>query len=673
MDSYRKSHKQRTRYGEDRENSGSGRNRQGNNDRETTVAPPTELPPEIKNSIDQIRPFFMERMNKKCHFCNSGLTESFSARAWLDRWAQGAYDNPQNSCFLCAATCHNCEQLTCLGCGKEPIQPDTRHEVNGYHLGWCCRDGRLFGMWLMLVWYDALELQMQTSSTSSAVDSAALTGRRGGKSSKLKTQDSRGIGYADKSVHTGNPFVPLFYDGPGAPPIALRHAIKFEVADTRTDRSVAAILGCLNEMIPGPSNKNLPLELSAMFRLSLLLDKVADLLRNDSLDDCTKRSNIYHAAIELVCKLSAHPELIGLVQGPRYHKQQTPGLEAISSTSSRSNKNAIVLGEKIPSLGERFKLLAKQSEIVLSAARSPYLSTRDARPLLDLCEDISAVYRKIATEGGQNHGNDGLTRKVDKWEVFHQEHGVLRDENVVSQDHAYYNEAMRMTYSRKGRMKRLVTEVANMVTSLPAGIFVKVGDSRPDVMRCLIMGPPDSPYGYALFDFDLFCPAEYPLQPPLVKCRSSRGRIINPNLHPDGKVCLSLLGTWHDGDAAAQWQPGKSTVLSVLISIQAMIFNEDPWRNEPAFTSAVGSRADQQAKKYVAKIQPHVIIAGMLDWLFKPIKRNGIWKEEVHAHFTMNRGKIVSTVKEWARSNPSLVDKGYLPTLMEGLENINRE
>jgi baculoviral IAP repeat-containing protein 6 len=45
-----------------------------------------------------------------------------------------------------------------------------------------------------------------------------------------------------------------------------------------------------------------------------------------------------------------------------------------------------------------------------------------------------------------------------------------------------------------------VTEVANMATSLPVGIFVKVSGTRPDIMKCLIMGPPDSPYGYGLFE-----------------------------------------------------------------------------------------------------------------------------------------------------------------------------
>jgi hypothetical protein len=42
---------------------------------------------------------------------------------------------------------------------------------------------------------------------------------------------------------------------------------------------------------------------------------------------------------------------------------------------------------------------------------------------------------------------------------------------------------------------------------------------------------------------------------------------FNPNLYQEGKVCLSLLGTWQGGRGES-WSPEYSTVLQVLISIQ---------------------------------------------------------------------------------------------------------
>ena len=42
--------------------------------------------------------------------------------------------------------------------------------------------------------------------------------------------------------------------------------------------------------------------------------------------------------------------------------------------------------------------------------------------------------------------------------------------------------------------------------------------------------------------------------------------------YADGKVCLSLLGTWHGGSDSEKWQPGKSSLFQVLLSLQGMIF-----------------------------------------------------------------------------------------------------
>ncbi|CAJ1455889.1 unnamed protein product [Effrenium voratum] len=52
---------------------------------------------------------------------------------------------------------------------------------------------------------------------------------------------------------------------------------------------------------------------------------------------------------------------------------------------------------------------------------------------------------------------------------------------------------------------------------------------------------------------------------------------LNPNLYRDGKVCLSLLGTW----AGPGWDPEKSTLLQVLVSLQGLVLVEDPYFNEP--------------------------------------------------------------------------------------------
>ena len=41
---------------------------------------------------------------------------------------------------------------------------------------------------------------------------------------------------------------------------------------------------------------------------------------------------------------------------------------------------------------------------------------------------------------------------------------------------------------------------------------------------------------------------------------------FNPNLYRDGKVCLSLLGTFHGGDATEKWNPKTSSMYQVCVA-----------------------------------------------------------------------------------------------------------
>lgn len=62
----------------------------------------------------------------------------------------------------------------------------------------------------------------------------------------------------------------------------------------------------------------------------------------------------------------------------------------------------------------------------------------------------------------------------------------------------------------------------------------------------------------------------------------SGGLRINPNLYDSGRVCLSLLNTW-SGEGCEKWIPYKSSMLQVLVSIQALVLNAKPFFNEPAY------------------------------------------------------------------------------------------
>ncbi|KAL7583279.1 hypothetical protein Lser_V15G45329 [Lactuca serriola] len=150
---------------------------------------------------------------------------------------------------------------------------------------------------------------------------------------------------------------------------------------------------------------------------------------------------------------------------------------------------------------------------------------------------------------------------------------------------------------QKNWAKRIQKEWRMLKKALPDTIFVRVYESRMDLLRAVIIGAEGTPYHDGLFFFDVFFPYKYPDVPPKVHYHSS-GLIINPNLRYDGKVCLSLLNTW-SGGKNEKWTPGVSTMLQVLVSIQGLILNEKPYFNDPIFARPSGSRTGEyRSMKY---------------------------------------------------------------------------
>lgn len=127
--------------------------------------------------------------------------------------------------------------------------------------------------------------------------------------------------------------------------------------------------------------------------------------------------------------------------------------------------------------------------------------------------------------------------------------------------------------------KRLQKEFGILQSSLPPGIFVRVWESRVDLARVLIFGPQGTPYEHAPFIFDLHFQASFPNAPPTVHFHSwtNRQGQINPNLYEDGKICLSILGTWPTANPEESWSPTRSTVLQILVSIMGLVLVKAPF------------------------------------------------------------------------------------------------
>jgi ubiquitin-conjugating enzyme E2 O len=134
-------------------------------------------------------------------------------------------------------------------------------------------------------------------------------------------------------------------------------------------------------------------------------------------------------------------------------------------------------------------------------------------------------------------------------------------------------------------MRRIGKEHKILSTSLPPNIFVRTWESRLDLLRVMMIGPNETPYEYAPFVIDFHLPSTYPQTPPDAFFHSwtNGNGPVNPNLYEDGKICLSLLGTWHTDERNESWSPAKSTLLQVLVSIMGLVLVKEPYYNEAGY------------------------------------------------------------------------------------------
>lgn len=187
---------------------------------------------------------------------------------------------------------------------------------------------------------------------------------------------------------------------------------------------------------------------------------------------------------------------------------------------------------------------------------------------------------------GEQHKNLGETLK--KFRLF-KKFDTVEDHS----DHFYSKKASSGKLASKNWAKKIQDEWKILENDLPDTIFVRVYESRMDLLRAVIMGADGTPYHNGLFFFDVYFPSNYPSVPPHVHYHSF-GLRINPNLYNCGKVCLSLLNTW-SGQGKEKWIPRVSTMLQVLVSIQGLILNAKPYFNEPGYASSGGTARGQES------------------------------------------------------------------------------
>ncbi|XP_029287472.1 ubiquitin-conjugating enzyme E2O [Cottoperca gobio] len=189
-------------------------------------------------------------------------------------------------------------------------------------------------------------------------------------------------------------------------------------------------------------------------------------------------------------------------------------------------------------------------------------------------------------------------------------------------------------------------EMALLATSLPDGIMVKTFEDRMDLFSALIKGPTRTPYEDGLFLFDIQLPNIYPSVPPLFRYLSQCSGRLNPNLYDNGKVCVSLLGTWI-GKGTERWT-SKSSLLQVLISIQGLILVNEPYYNEAGFDSDRGLQEGYENSRCYNEMALIKMVQTTTQLLQNPVE---VFKQEIQEHFVSNGWRLVHRLDAWLELN----------------------
>lgn len=165
----------------------------------------------------------------------------------------------------------------------------------------------------------------------------------------------------------------------------------------------------------------------------------------------------------------------------------------------------------------------------------------------------------------------------------------------------------------QSRVIRIAKEIRDISKHKDPSIFVFYRAEDITTLRAIIIGPPDTPYQFGAFEFLIQFPDDYPSSPPVVTAlTTNRGQTrFNPNVYSCGKVCLSILNTWHAGKNE-RWSPVQG-IDSVLHSIQSLL-SPNPYLNEPSFED---DDEEEAHRDYADKIKHETIRIAVLQPLEK--------------------------------------------------------
>ena len=254
---------------------------------------------------------------------------------------------------------------------------------------------------------------------------------------------------------------------------------KYDGNDGKDDEPITDVLKILLPLLPSSTTKPAP-QLFAMLRLSLLIDRLAALIANDSITDITQRKNLYHAVYAFLVAIAKHPALVDIILEQRPSKKGSPGLQALGQEANRK-----LLKVDASSAGCVLSLAACVHKVVPHAKAFANLSKQfaaeedvksgDNKAAINLCIELLSFYGVIKKMAPAAMDLLAPASK-DEWKSYAEKNRVTFTDDVLEGRHmaleaclprGRFRDGFSMpTDSASGRMKRLWKELADLSTSL---------------------------------------------------------------------------------------------------------------------------------------------------------------------------------------------------------------
>ena len=191
-------------------------------------------------------------------------------------------------------------------------------------------------------------------------------------------------------------------------------------------------------------------------------------------------------------------------------------------------------------------------------------------------------------------------------------------------------------------IKRILVDYIDLNNDSLEDIHIYYDDNNIKVLYVLIIGPKDTPYEGGYYYFKIVYDETYPIKAPKCKFETINNKIrFNPNLYENGKICLSILGTW----SGPGWKPVMNT-RSILLNFQSLL-HEYPIVNEPMYNNL--NVNDIKSFNYNKILKYYNYNFAILE-MFKKKHYYPFFNDIIEKHFNENYEKYINELEELSKT-----------------------